>query len=302
MEPFAAIVLAAGVSSRMGRFKPLLEIDGISMIRRVTDSMQAAGAAPVVVVTGYREDELRRHLADTGVAFLHNEDYWRTQMLDSLLMAMETLPATISRVLVNPADIPLVRPETIRALVSVPGDFVRPVCAGQHGHPIVLATRRLGIVPRDVEVEDQGVVLDSDTRDEYTRLLRYRREDTRRPQPLQLDLRVHLQAETSFWNASFAQFLELIQTTGSIRNACSCMHMAYSNAWKLLNEAERQLGWPLLVRSPGGSNGGGSELTARGQELLRAWRAMEAELQEQGEAIFRKYFPRNLNGENGGGA
>ena len=58
MEKLAGIILAAGLSSRMGAFKPLLEIDGVSMVRRVVQLMQVAGAHPVVVVTGHRRREL----------------------------------------------------------------------------------------------------------------------------------------------------------------------------------------------------------------------------------------------------
>lgn len=310
MTNTAAIILAAGVSARMGKFKPMLEIDGRTMIGRVVDAMRASGAAPIVVVTGYRDSELEQSLAHTDVQFVRNTSYYCTQMLDSLVLGLRALPADTERALVCPADVPLVEHTTIRALLAAEGMFVRPVCEGVAGHPVVLsralfswlasydgpnglrgAIEAFGVAPTDVLVDDRGTVLDGDTRDEYARLLQYRREQTGKPQPLQLDLRICLQAETAFWEPGCSQFLELIQTTGSILNACQCMHMAYSKGWKMLNGMEQQLGFPLLVRSQGGSNGGGSELTAQGLRLLLAYQQMEKEIQKSARAIFAHYFP-----------
>lgn len=310
MGQLAAVVLAAGVSSRMGRFKPLLPVDGKTMAQRVVDSMQEAGARPVVVVTGYQGERLERHLQRPGVTFVRNERYCETQMLDSLLMGLAALPADTLRALVCPADIPLVKAETIRLLLEAPGDFVRPRCNGKSGHPVVLSSRlfprlaeyrggnglrgavaSLGIIPTDVEAADEGVVLDGDTRDEYTRLLKYRSRATGRPQPLQLDFQIRLQAETSFWGPECAQFLELIQMTGSMQNACQCMHMSYTRGWSTINEAERQLGCRLLRRNAGGTGGGGSELTGEGRDFLKAYQQMYAEICAQSQKIFRQYFP-----------
>jgi len=311
MSKLAAIILAAGVSSRMGNFKPMLQVDGKTMIRRVVDSMAAAGADPIVVVTGYHHEILEQHLAETGAFFVHNERYYSTQMLDSLLLGTGALPADTERVLISPADIPLIKPETVQALLRAEGDFVRPMFEGKAGHPVVMtpeALRRIreqqnhpdglrgavaacGIVPADVTVDDLGTTLDGDTRDEYETLLKYRRQETDEPQPLQLDLRLGLRAETAFWNPECAQFLELIQTTGSMLSACQCMHMSYSRGWKTVNEMERQLGYPLLSRSQGGHSGGGSELTEKGRQFLAAFLAMQEEIRAESRAIFSRYFP-----------
>ena len=310
MGQLAAVVLAAGVSSRMGRFKPMLPVDGRTMAQRVVDSMLTAGAYPVVVVTGYQGARLERHLQQPGVVFARNERYCETQMLDSLLMGLAALPADTRRALVCPADIPLVKAETIRALLQSPGDFVRPRCGGRTGHPVVLSARlfprlrayqgegglrgavaALGIVPTDVEAADEGTILDGDTRDEYVGLLKYRSRLTGRPQPLQLDFQIRLQAETSFWGPECAQFLELVQMTGSIQNACHCMHMSYTRGWGMINEAERQLGYRLLTRNAGGTGGGGSELTSEGQAFLKAYRQMYEEICAGSQKIFGRYFP-----------
>lgn len=310
MAQLAGLILAAGVSSRMGAFKPMLTVDGQTMIRRVTGMMRRAGASPIAVVTGYQGQTLEEHLADTGVLFIRNECYYGTQMLDSLVLGLEGLPSEARRVLVSPADIPLVEPGTVEALLAAEGSFVRPLFQGTPGHPVVLsrsllpalrsysgggglkgAIEALGVSVTDVAVEDRGTALDSDTRDEYAALLKYRRQQTNRPQPLQLDLQIGLQAETSFFTPRCAQFLELIQTTGSMLNACQCMHMSYSKGWTMINEMERQLGYPVLIRSQGGCNGGGSSLTGQGAALLSAYRKLQEEIQTYSRAAFHRYFP-----------
>lgn len=199
MGKIAAIVTAAGISSRMGGFKPLLDIDGKSMIRRVVDLMLASGADPVVVVTGYQAGDVEKHLADAGVLFVRNERYYETQMFDSLLAGATVLPSETERILITPADIPLVKEGTVQALLAAQGQFVRPLCRGKTGHPVILTRELLerlgdysgfdglrgameayGITPVDVAVDDQGTLLDGDTRDDYAALLRLHREMTGR--------------------------------------------------------------------------------------------------------------------------
>ena len=310
MGKLAAIVMAAGISSRMGGFKPLLDIDGKSMIRRVVDLMLASGADPVVVVTGYRAGDVEEHLADTGVLFVRNERYYQTQMLDSLLAGATVLPSETERILISPADIPLVEDGTVQALLAAKGQFVRPLCRGKAGHPVILTRELLerlgdysgsdglrgamdayGITPVDVAVDDRGILLDGDTREEYAALLCRRREMTGESVRLQLDMRICLQAETVFLGPGCVQLLELIRTTGSILQACECMHMSYSKGWKMIREIEQQAGFAVLIRRHGGSDGGGSELTPEGIRFMETYRRMCGEIWEQGRSIFRRYFP-----------
>ena len=71
--------------------------------------LKAAGAAPIIVVTGYHRDVLEQHLADGDITFVHNPQYFATQMLDSLLLGASALPADTQRVLISPADVPLIK-------------------------------------------------------------------------------------------------------------------------------------------------------------------------------------------------
>lgn len=190
MGKLAGVILAAGLSSRMGEFKPLLEIGGKSMARRVAELMGNAGASPVIVVTGHRHEELEAHLAGDGVRFIRNPDYASTQQLKSLQLALKELPGDCERVLVSPADIPLVRQDTVAHLLAAEGDFIRPRCGERTGHPVALsaglipgllgydgpgglkgAIQRSGCAVRDVVVDDPGVLMDNDTPADFRRTL-----------------------------------------------------------------------------------------------------------------------------------
>jgi len=309
MGRFAAVILAAGVSNRKGQFAPLLPLGGQTVIEKIVRSINDAGASLVIVVTGYQEELLRQHLARLGVIFVHNKRYYETQMIDSLRLTLEWLPPETEKVLVCPGDIPLVQIDTIQALLNADGDFVRPCCQGIPGHPVVLSSSILpdlveysgngglreaakiaGVSITDVHVYDYGTILDKGTQDEYGALLKYHRQETGLPQPLQLELSISLRAETSFWKQECSQFLQLIQITGSMLCACQCMHMSYSKGWNMINEIEQQLGYPVLVRNQGGRRGGGSTLTKEGKRFLSQFQKMQEEIWNAGQVSFQHYF------------
>ena len=185
-----AVVAAAGLSSRMGAFKPLLPFDGGTVIGRCVANLREAGASEIVVVTGHRGEELAEALKGSGVRFVRNPDYARTQMFDSLRLGLRALAPDCEVILLTPGDVPLVQPETIRALLAVNGGFVCPVCAGRQGHPVALgaaflpalldwsgegglrgAVAALGIPVSQVEVADAGMLHDLDTPEDYKELL-----------------------------------------------------------------------------------------------------------------------------------
>ncbi len=183
-----AVVAAAGLSSRMGDFKPLLPFDGVTVIERCVANLRAAGASALVVVTGHRAEELAARLRD--VTLVHNPLYAETQMFDSLRLGLRALPADGDTILLTPGDVPLVEPETVRALLAAKAGFACPVCAGRRGHPVALdgryrdavlryagdgglrgAVAALGIPMTEVEVADEGMSRDLDTPADYREVL-----------------------------------------------------------------------------------------------------------------------------------
>ena len=117
-----AVITAAGMSSRMGDFKPMLNIGSISIAQRVVATLRQAGVGKIVMVTGYQALQLERHLAGNGIVFLRNEQYETTQMFDSVKIGLSYIQDKCDRVLFTPEDIPLFTAETVRAPDS---DFLR---------------------------------------------------------------------------------------------------------------------------------------------------------------------------------
>lgn len=94
---FGVLITAAGMSSRMGQFKPMLSIGSISVAQRVVSTFRQAGADRIVMVTGYNAVTLERHLSGNGVVFLRNEDYATTHMFDSVKIGLRYLQALRDR-------------------------------------------------------------------------------------------------------------------------------------------------------------------------------------------------------------
>ena len=186
----AAVIAAAGLSSRMGEFKPLLPFDGTTVIRRCAENLLRAGAEVLVVVVGHRGAETAGALRGTGALIVENPDYARTQMFDSLRLGLGALHGAYDRVLLTPGDVPWVSPALVRALTEAKADFVCPVCGGRRGHPVSLAGRcvpallayggagglrgaaeALGFSTALAETPEIGVTIDLDTPEDYRRLL-----------------------------------------------------------------------------------------------------------------------------------
>jgi len=74
------------------------------------------------------------------------------------------------------------------------------------------------------------------------------------------------------------RLLELIAETGSISAAGRAMTMSYRRAWLLVDELNHTFRKPVVVSRPGGTAGGGAELTAFGREVVRRYRAIEARI------------------------
>jgi putative nucleotidyltransferase with HDIG domain len=188
----AAIVLAAGYSSRMAEFKPLLPLTGSTALERCIGVFRAAGIAEVIAVLGHRTDELQPLAERAGARCVHNPDFERG-MFSSVAAGCRALPGWVEAAFMLPADIPLVQPNTIRQLAAAfalrGAGIVYPVFEGHRGHPPLIARSILAqaaeegasgplsdLLARheseaiDLPVADQGIHMDMDTPAEYDAL------------------------------------------------------------------------------------------------------------------------------------
>lgn len=86
------------------------------------------------------------------------------------------------------------------------------------------------------------------------------------------------------------KLLVLVQTTGSLHQAAREMGMSYSKAWSAVRRAEDHLGIELLHRHKGGLEGGGSDVTDEGRELVRRFRDFLDEADADLAYLYRKHF------------
>ncbi|MDE2637099.1 MAG: nucleotidyltransferase family protein [Chloroflexota bacterium] len=196
---FGAIILAAGLSSRMVENKLLLPWrDGDAIVRHVALKYVDASIEPVVVVTGRDAPQVRAVLADLNVTCVHNPDYATGEILSSVKVGLRALPddlglrrhKPVAACFIQPADMPCVPKEVIGQLAAAheAGWNVAPRYKGRRGHPVLLdrayweamLALAADAMPRDVlvgsqmrlvDVEDEGVLLDVDTREGYERVL-----------------------------------------------------------------------------------------------------------------------------------
>ena len=84
--------------------------------------------------------------------------------------------------------------------------------------------------------------------------------------------------------------------TESMKDACGEMGMSYSKGWKIINRAEKELGYELLERRHGGKSGGKCTVTEKGKSLMKRYRQMGKK--KQGTACRRalKSIFRNIKG------
>ncbi|MBK1698042.1 NTP transferase domain-containing protein [Rhodovibrio salinarum] len=142
----AALVLAAGQSSRMGgRNKLLAEVDGQPLLLHAVDAAEGAHAAPVMVVTGHAQAEVARLLQGRAVQTVYNPAY-QTGMASSLRAGLSALPRDIDGVVVLLGDMPGVDAATIDRLIEAfdPDGGAAIVAAsvhGRRGNPVLLARR-----------------------------------------------------------------------------------------------------------------------------------------------------------------
>lgn len=307
-EKIGAVIVAAGLSSRMHDFKPMMQIGTISIMERVISTFQQANVDWIVVVTGHNAKQLERHLFTYSVICLHNKDYATTQMFDSAKIGLSYLQKKCDAIFFTPVDVPLFTVKTLEKLKETKAPVVKPVCNGKGGHPLLIrkevlpsilaydgdmglkgALNHMDQEIRNVPVADEGILYDADTPEDYKKLLVYHNK-----QLLRMELAIGIAKETTFLNQKSANLLQLIEEQKSVRIACEEANYSYGKAWEVINQMENQMGFCIVKRQQGGVEGGYSTLTAEGKKLLQTYLDFqkEAAVQLQGlfEAHFQPYF------------
>ena len=186
-----AILLAAGQSRRMGAFKPLLPFGKTTVIQSCLKYLTMGGVDSVVVVVGYRADDIREQLSNYSVLFAVNPDP-ASEMAASIAAGVRKVPDSAAAVLISPADYPAIPPAVIASILgewSKGYRLVKPTWQGRGGHPVLVdlsfradlldlepATGLKGLFDRRknevrrIKVDSPYVARDLDTWDDYERL------------------------------------------------------------------------------------------------------------------------------------
>ncbi len=195
---YQGLIAAAGLSSRMGAFKPSMELNGFPMIQMTVQSLKNAGIWEITVVTGHRAEEMEQLLAPENVRLVHNASYRETDMLASIRLGLRSLKEPAG-VFFLPGDLPLISPGSMRQVrdrlgrLSDGTDVLVPMTGGQTSHPPVLLPGGIEKVLRYagegglkgafssmqaeyIEIEDAATLADADVRGDFSRLISYAKE------------------------------------------------------------------------------------------------------------------------------
>jgi molybdenum cofactor cytidylyltransferase len=186
-----AVILSAGESSRMGRPKALLPVDGQTFIERIVGTLARTRVGKIIVVLGHDAETLKRQLEHLAVGFLVNADY-KSGQLSSLQTAVRRLESDreCDGMLVHLVDHPYISPTLVDVMIE--GFYesnkliVVPRYQGKRGHPVIFSRAlfaELLNAPLDqgakavvnahrdetleIETDDAGIAVDIDTPELY---------------------------------------------------------------------------------------------------------------------------------------
>lgn len=134
------MVLAAGQSSRMGAFKPLLPFGDTTVIEHTINYLRRGGIETIIVVLGHRAAEIETHLTNQDVIFAINPDP-ESAMSASIISGMAEVPHDARAVVITPVDHPAVPAEVVTRLINEWREGVRliiPTNSGSGGHPVLI--------------------------------------------------------------------------------------------------------------------------------------------------------------------
>ena len=192
-QKIAGVILAAGTASRMKSIKQLLPFGKTTLLGRVISNARKSALDEIVVVLGHRADKIQQAMDFSGTKIIINHDYPKGQG-SSLGAGLEQVSEDCGAVLFLLGDQPLVSPLLINQLVTAfensHAPIVIPYCNGKRGNPVIIARAlfpQLKSLSDDagarvlfhrykssilkVEVADEAVLVDVDTKEDYERLM-----------------------------------------------------------------------------------------------------------------------------------
>ncbi len=188
----AAIILAAGQSTRMGRNKLRLPYGSSTVIETIVAEIAAVDQVrDIIVVTGYDHERIESILARHSVRWVFNPDYVHAEMLVSIQAGLRALSDDIGAALITLGDQPRIQHDIVRRVIEAygPKALVIPSYQMKRGHPILIDRAlwpRVFSLPKEatlrdliranedriryVVVDNDSILRDIDTPEDYQEL------------------------------------------------------------------------------------------------------------------------------------
>jgi molybdenum cofactor cytidylyltransferase len=191
--PISGVILAAGFSSRMNAFKPLLKVGEKTMIQAAIDLFKVNGIFDIIVVTGHNRQRLEPAIRRCGACPAFHPGF-ASGMLGSIQKGIQHIHPGHAGFFLLPTDIPAIRPSTVQQMISEfnadPHRIIMPCFKGQPGHPPLIpcnltpqilalgknATLRDLLASKkkqtvNLGLHDRGILMDADDPAGYQRVL-----------------------------------------------------------------------------------------------------------------------------------
>lgn len=202
MIDYGCIIPVAGLSSRMGDFKPLLKIGNITMIEHTINSVLDAGIDKCILVLGYKGKDIEKvikHYDQNKVIYVYNEHYDNTDMMYSIKIGLQKLLEYNKKgSFIVPGDMPRISSSTfitIASCLNSESTFVAfPTYMGKMKHPPLVskncfndmihfdcdgglrkALSKYADKTESIEINDYGCCLDADTMEEFLNVVKYQK-------------------------------------------------------------------------------------------------------------------------------
>ena len=198
------LILAAGLSTRMGQSKPLTDFLDKKLIDQTIKTMQEAGIDNIQIVTGFEHEQVEAYLQDNyssdHIHTIWNPNYGNGSILTSIKTGLPKLAACES-VFIQLVDLPCIMSETYQKLLEAmlvnEKKAVIPTVDGHRGHPALIRMdlladiltyegsagggglrgfwKQLGGDMMELPVEDRGCIMDTDTKEQLQEAENYMR-------------------------------------------------------------------------------------------------------------------------------
>lgn len=181
------IVLAAGLSSRMGKYKMSLNLGNKTVIESCIESMYDL-CFKIIVVGGYNYKIIWQILKPYKKVKIVLNPCYMEGMFSSIKLALKDV--TAERFFLIPGDYPVIKKETYEKMIKCKEDIVIPIYEGKKGHPVLINSSLIDNILNDTnykslrdfikyygfttfETKDEGILMDIDTIEDYKKVLSY---------------------------------------------------------------------------------------------------------------------------------